>query len=455
MRTIQEVLAELRQLATQAQQGADVSARQADVQQELAQLGYVPQQPPAGAPANPYGPDNPVFALAAHAYAQQQRSGSRFAGPNADPEALRHLAAGGSFAPDGSPLAPGQGLPPGWQLSAPPGSKAPGVRGTLGTLAGTMTKALAEATPSAGGVLVPEEVSREIVTLVRNRVAVMQMGPTIVPVAKELELPYISTGSAAYYVQENARIPVTEPTFALVPKLKPMELAALLPVSNRLLRDAATNPTLEDALRNDMAGALAGRQDLAFLQGLGEGNEPLGVRNQAEMTRAPELGRNGEMPELSDFQKLVGAVRSINAPFSRPGWIFHPDVLTWLETLTDSTGRPLLEGGLLRIDPSGGGGTFLNYRFQTTGTIPTELTVGASTDCTYVVFGSDWNEAWVGENLDLLIESSNDATYSPDGGTTHISAWQQRQTVFRALSAHDFALRRPEYFTVMEGVRLP
>jgi hypothetical protein len=47
-----------------------------------------------------------------------------------------------------------------------------------------------------------------------------------------------------------------------------------------------------------------------------------------------------------------------------------------------------------------------------------------------------------------------DASYSPDGGVTHISAWQQRQTVFRALSAHDFALRRPEFFSVMEGVRL-
>jgi len=447
MRTIQQVLAELRSLAAQAQQGHDVTARQADVQAELAQLGYVPQAAP---PANPYDPANPMFALAAQAYALAQRGGSRYAGPNADPEAVRHLAAGGSYAPDGSPQV--SGLPPGWQTSTPPGSKAPG-RGR--TLADTMTKALAEATPSAGGVLVPEEVSSEIVQLVRNRVAVMRMGPTIVPVAKELDLPYMSTGSAAYYVAENARIPVTEPTFALVPKLRPMELAALLPVANRLLRDAATNPTLEDALRQDMAGALAGRQDLAFLQGLGGGNEPLGVRNHGGLTAAPELGTDGEVPTLADFQRMVGGVRSVNAPFARPGWIFHPDVLTWLEILTDSTGRPLLEGDLLRIDPSGGGGTFLGYRFQTTGTIPTTLTVGASTDCTYVVFGSDWNEAWVGENLDLLIEASNDATYSPDGGTTHISAWQQRQTVFRALSNHDFALRRPEYFTVMEGVRLP
>lgn len=129
-------------------------------------------------------------------------------------------------------------------------------------------------------------------------------------------------------------------------------------------------------------------------------------------------------------------------------------MLIYLETLRDANDRPLLETDLLRVDPQGGGGYLLNYRFQTMGRIPTELTVRTSDDCAYAIFSSDWNEAWVGENLALVIEASNDATYSPDGGVTNISAWQQRQTVFRALSAHDFGLRRPAWFTVSEGIRL-
>lgn len=68
---------------------------------------------------------------------------------------------------------------------------------------------------------------------------------------------------------ENARIPVSEPTFALVPKLRPIELAGLVPVSNKMLRDAQINPEFEDVIRSDMAEALSARQDLAFLQGLG------------------------------------------------------------------------------------------------------------------------------------------------------------------------------------------
>jgi HK97 family phage major capsid protein len=323
-----------------------------------------------------------------------------------------------------------------------------------GGLAHVMVKALAEATPSAGGVLVPEDVSAEIITLVRQRVAVMGMGVRVVPVEKELMLPQVSTGSAAYYIAENARIPVSEPTFAEGPTLRPIELAALVPVSNRILRDAQTIPAFEDVIRQDMADALAGRQDLALLQGIGGGTEPLGVRNHTGLTPAPDLGANGAQPELAHFQRIVGAVRSKNAPFANPGWIFHPDVLTYLETLTDSTGRPLLDTDLLQIDASGGGGRFLGFRFRTTGRIPTNLTTGTSNDTTYAIFGSDWQEAWVGENLDLVIEASDAATYSSDGGVTHVSAWQQRQTVFRAVSAHDFALRRPEFFVVSEGIRL-
>jgi HK97 family phage major capsid protein len=435
--TIEEVLAQLRELAQRRQQGEDVSAQTAAASQELAALGDVP-------PAQAQAQMRDVL--------KNTRGGSRFAGPNADPDAVAHLAAGGSFGPNGEAL-PGGMFPAGSRIAEPPNY---GQRGAIGgerpSLAGTMTKALAESTPSAGGVLVPVEVSREIVDLVRKRVAILRLSPTFVPVEKELDLPYLSTGAVAYYVEENARIPVSEQTFALIPKLRPIELAALVPVSNRLLRDARTSPELENALRSDMAQALAGRQELAFLQGLGGGTEPLGVRNQTGMTPAPALGANGAMPTLADFQRMIGAVRAANAPFARPGWIFHPNVLTYLETLRDSTGRPLLDTDLLKVDASGGGGTFLNYRFETTGLIPTTLTRGTSTAATYVIFSSDWNDAWVGENMELTIDASGEATYSTDGGTTHISAWQQRQTVFRAQAAHDFALRRPEFFTVMEGV---
>ena len=142
-----------------------------------------------------------------------------------------------------------------------------------------------------------------------------------------------------------------------------------------------------------------------------------------------------------------------HAPFERPGWIFNARLLSTLEKLKDTTGRYLAEAGLLTFDATGGGGTLLGFPFRTTGQIPLNPTRGSSTDATYIVFGSDWTEAWIGENLDLQIEVSTQGTYTTDGGTTWISAVQNRQALFLALAIHDFALRRPQFFTVMEGVR--
>ncbi len=441
METVDQLMQQLRALATRASAGENVSHERAVIEQKLVGHGIRVQSKGSAsglAGANPAISEQAMQQVAAQIAARAEgmlaarRGGSRFVGQDADMEAIQAAVAAGVNQGGQVAQRAGQGR---------------------GSLAATMTKALAESTPSAGGVLVPPEVSRDIVELIRARVAVMTLGPTIVHVAKSLDLPFISTGSTASYVAENARIPVSEPTFTTVPKLTPLELAALLPVSNRLLRDAQTNPSLEEALRTDMADSLSGRQDLAFLQGLGGGAEPLGIRNQTGIS-VIGLGANGSQPTLSDFRKVIGTVRGRNATFSKPAWIFHPAVLTWLENMTDSTGRPLLEGDLLKIDATGGGGYFLGYRFVTTSRIPTNLTVGTSTDATYVLFGSDWQECWIGENLQLTLEASGDASYSPDGGSTHVSAYQARQTVFRALSAHDIALRRPEFFAALEGVRL-
>ena len=321
------------------------------------------------------------------------------------------------------------------------------------SLAGVMQKALAESTPSAGGVLVPPEVAEEIMGIIRARSIVMGMGPTVVPVAKELSVPRMSTGTAAQYVQENARLPVSEPTFVETPLLRPIEIGHLVPVSNRLLRDALTNPTLDQKLRADMGEAIALRQDLAFLQGMGGGTEPLGIRNHSGLTPAPALGANGASPTFDHLKDMVAGLRDANAPFNRPGWAFNPRTINTLEKLKTTTGEYLGDRpDLLSFDATGGGGKLLGFRFKTTTQIPKTLTVGTSNDCSYIIFSSDWDEAWVGENDTLAIDASGEATYSLDG-TTWVSAYQSRQTVFRATAAHDFALRRPEFFSVMEGVR--
>ena len=366
------------------------------------------------------------------------RGGSRYAAPGASPEVLDVLAAGGSVAE-----------PRGWHGNLQPRSeRRRDVRST--GLAGLMRKALAEVTPSAGGYLVPVEVSAEVLRMLRARSAVFRMGARVVPVKKELDVTSLSSGATAYYVAENAQIPVSEQTFAQVALLRPRELAALVPISNRLLRDA-DNPAADEIIRTDLAEVLALRADLAFLRGTGAAGEPLGIRNTTGLTPAPDLGANGRAPTYDDLMDTVAALRTANAPFERPGWVFHPRVLNTLEKLKDGQGQYLKDAGLLEYDQAGGGGRLLGFPFRTTTQIPVNLPRGTSTDTTDVFFSSDWQECWVGEEDTLRIETSAEGSYW--AGTEWVSAFQSRQTLFRATTAHDIGLRRPQLFTVLQGVR--
>jgi HK97 family phage major capsid protein len=124
---------------------------------------------------------------------KEGRRGSRFVGQHATEAGARRAAEGGRVIEPRAEIA----------VKA---AKA-------GGLSGIMTKALAEATTTAGGWLVDPEVSSEIVEMIRARSVVMRMGPTRVQVKKSLAVTSISSGATATYVAENAAIPVSEQTF--------------------------------------------------------------------------------------------------------------------------------------------------------------------------------------------------------------------------------------------------
>jgi HK97 family phage major capsid protein len=191
--------------------------------------------------------------------------------------------------------------------------------------------------------------------------------------------------------------------------------------------------------------------DLAFLRGTGTGGEPRGIRNTPGLTPPPSMGTNGRQATFDDLKEVVAALRNVNGPFSRPGWVFHPRTIGTLEKFKDADGHYLAETGLLTFDPTGGGGSLLNFPFRTTTQVPINLSVGSSSDCSEIYFSSDWDEVWIGEEDTLRIEVSGEATYWT--GTDWVSAFQSRQHLFRATLVHDIGLRRPQLFTVMTGVR--
>jgi len=92
----------------------------------------------------------------------------------------------------------------------------------------------------------------------------------------------------------------------------------------------------------------------------------------------------------------------------------------------------------------------LGYPFAVTNAISNAQTYGTSNNTSTIIFASDWSELFVGDWQLFGMDSSQEASYTPDG-TTWISAYQSQQTVFRATLWADMAIRRPAAFVLASG----
>jgi HK97 family phage major capsid protein len=200
---------------------------------------------------------------------------------------------------------------------------------------------------------------------------------------------------------------------------------------------------------------MALRVDLSFLRGTGSGGEPLGLLNTSGLTAAPDLGPDGSVPTYDNLMDMLAGLRDVNAPMMSPGWCFNPRLINVLQKMKTGTGVYLSsDPNLLSFDPTGGGGRLLGIPFRTTSQVPANLHVGTSTDCSEVYLSSDWSEFWVGQDADLRIEVSAEASFTPDGGTSWVSSFQNDMSLFRSIVWLDGAPRRPQLFSVMTGARL-
>jgi HK97 family phage major capsid protein len=390
---------------------------------------------------------------------------SRFVGDDADADYARKVAARGS----------GWGTKSGTKTAS--GSRFGGGSGgeslaqsiidvaqhrTEGMLPASSAKALAEGTDSAGGYLLVPQIADSVMMLIRNRVAVTRMPVTHVePTSKQFVLPGLASGASASWLNENSAIPASAQTFQVAATMQPRPLGSLVAVSNRLLADAvAGNPSsagsAEMVIQADLADLMAVTMDAGLLTGAAGTASPKGILSYSGTTPLPAgvIGANGSSPSYSILTAIVGALQQQSMPFSSPGWIFSGRTLQSLMSLVNSYGEPLLLGrpGLLTVNPAGSSGTLLGYPWVTTNAIPNNQVYGTANNASTIIFSSDWSELFIGDWQLLAIDSSQEASYTPDGGTTWISAYQSAQTVVRALLWCDQALRRPAAFVLAGGI---
>lgn len=295
---------------------------------------------------------------------------------------------------------------------------------------------------AAGGFLVPEDVSSDIVELLRPASVVMGMGPMVVPMPNgNLTMNRIAVGSTSSYIGEQQDVPATGVQFGQF-KLSAKKLAALIPLSNDLLRAASTQ--VDRIVRDDVVMSTAQRMDLAFIRGAGTEHSPRGMRflligTSLETTNILAANATVNLVNVtSDLGRLELALMNANVPMTRAGWLMAPRTAMYLRNLRDGNGNfafPEMQNGQLRGKP-----------FATTTQIPINLN-GAESE----IYLADFAHIVVGEHMGIEVSMSTEAAYRDSGGNLQ-AAFSRDETVMRAILQHDFNTRHLPAIAILTGV---
>lgn len=344
-------------------------------------------------------------------------------------------------------------------------------------LKNAVTRALIASVGASGGFIVPPDYVNEIIELLRPRAVVRAANPRTMPMPRgTMTLPGQTAAATAGYGNETNKIPASQQTVGqIVASYK--KLTALVPVGNDLMR--YSDPAADAFVRDDLVKVTALREDLAFILGDGTQDTPRGFLSFANswvQTNGGTVGAwltsanstaavNGADPANTTggnfitsnetytlatvAQELGGAVNRLdtaNVPEDRRAWFMHPRSYNYLFNVQNSLGVYVYREELSK-------GTLLTYPVHRTTQIGTNYydATGANKDCSFV-FLVEMDEALLLDSMTLELAVSREGMYVDAGGNT-VSAFQNDQTLVRAIAEHDFHMRHDQSVAVIQFVR--
>lgn len=295
----------------------------------------------------------------------------------------------------------------------------------------------------SGGFLVPEDVSSEIIELLRPASTVRRMGARTVPMPNgNLTTNRRATGAMFGYIGEQEDVPATGYTYGKM-KLSAKKLAGIVPISNDLLRASGTN--VDRLIRDDIVADAAQIEDRFFLRGSGTENAPKGLRFQhtgtdfaathvLQMTATPDLQKVD-----NDLGRLELALANFNVPYGGAHWIMAPRTAMFLTNLRDGNGNkvyPEMAQGQLRGKP-----------VHTTTEIPINLGGGAESE----IMLAHPQHVVIGEHMGIELAMSSEAAYRDSDGTMQ-AAFSRDETLMRMIMQHDLGVRHLPAVAILTGV---
>ena len=302
-----------------------------------------------------------------------------------------------------------------------------------------VTKALQAGDFTAGGFMIPPEFLPEIIELLRSRSVVRAANPRILPMnTGSLTIRRQNTSATATYVGEGANIAASEPAGGQL-VMTSKKLSALVPISNDLLA-FTSGPSADEFVRDDLVLTIATREDLAFIRDNGISDTPKGMRFWAAPGNISATNGQTSAQIEDDMKDSINHLETNDVKLIRPAWFMHPRSKNHLINLRD------LNGNLVFPEIRTATPTLYGWPVFVSTNIPVNLGAGTETELYFV----DMMDAIIAEasGLEIVVDSS--AAYL-EGGTL-VSAFTRDETLMRAISRHDFAMRHDVSVSVINEI---
>lgn len=308
--------------------------------------------------------------------------------------------------------------------------------------AGAQARALNSGSASAGGVLVPEEMSSEIIDLLRPATTFIRGGPRRISLASgAYKLSAAASGSTAGWRGEGEAIQVSQPTFKDI-NLTAKFLDAMVPLTNQLLRWSLAD--VRQWVNRDMSLEMGTKLDYAAYFGSGTAHMPLGITKIPGVFRVAAAG--GTAPTILQIETAARAaelaMEGKNLPMMAAAWVMAPRTRTYLADLRGNNDMLLYPSLSLPIPTWRGRAVMSTTQIGITG--------GGTTDETEILL-VNFDDVYLGEGAGISFGVSTEATYVKNGVV--VSAFQNDLTLIKASLEADVDMKYLEAVSVITGVR--
>lgn len=313
-------------------------------------------------------------------------------------------------------------------------------------------RALSWLDETTGGALVAPPMMGELITLLRNNLALMQAGCRQIPMPPNGRTvwPRQTGGATAYWVGQSTSITDSQQSTGDL-NLTAKKLGVLVKIPNELFRFASIS--VEQFVREDIAQVMALKMDKSMLEAAGSALEPKGLINYSGITAltATTTAADGDTVEPEDIGRMIAAVEEKNAEFK--AWIMRPLQYTVLsnrraDATTPGDRRGPFMFNMMRdfkevMDRKRGMGVLEGYPVSKSTQISVTRTKGSASNLSYIL-GGDFNDYIIAQSAVIEFLGSN----------TGDTAMAQDQTWIRGIHYCDSVVSREASFVLMDQLKM-